>query len=75
MEVRIDGGTWQAARLADELSIDCWRQWVFDWDATSGNHLIEARATDAVGGIQSGVSKAVAPDGAEGWQVITVSVG
>ena len=75
MEVRIDGGMWQAARLADELSIDCWRQWVFDWDATSGNHLTEARATDAAGGIQSGVSKAVAPDGAEGWQVITVSVG
>ena len=75
MEVRIDGGIWQAARLAEELSIDTWRQWVFDWDATSGNHLIEARATDAAGGIQSGVSKAVAPDGAEGWQVITVSVG
>jgi DMSO/TMAO reductase YedYZ molybdopterin-dependent catalytic subunit len=75
MEVRVDGGAWQAARLADELSIDTWRQWVFDWDATSGNHLIEARAIDAAGGIQSGVSKAVAPDGAEGWQVITVSVG
>jgi DMSO/TMAO reductase YedYZ molybdopterin-dependent catalytic subunit len=75
MEVRIDGGAWQAARLAEELSIDTWRQWVFDWDATSGNHLIEARATDASGGIQSGVSKPVAPDGAEGWQTITVSVG
>jgi len=75
MEVRVDGGAWQAARLAEELSIDTWRQWVFDWDATSGNHLIEARATDDAGGIQSGVSKAVAPDGAEGWQVITVSVG
>jgi DMSO/TMAO reductase YedYZ molybdopterin-dependent catalytic subunit len=75
MEVRVDGGAWRAARLAEELSIDTWRQWVFDWEATSGNHLIEARATDAAGGIQSGVSKAVAPDGAEGWQVITVSVG
>ena len=26
------------AELADELSIDTWRQWKYEWDATAGNH-------------------------------------
>ncbi|MCU1577993.1 MAG: oxidoreductase [Rhodoglobus sp.] len=74
VEVRVDGGSWQPARLADPISIDTWRQWVYEWDAASGNHTIEVRATDAAGMTQSGTPVPVAPNGSEGWHTVTVSV-
>ena len=46
VEVRVDGGPWHEARLAAVPDIDTWRQWVWEWPATPGNHLLEARATD-----------------------------
>ncbi len=49
VEVRVDGGAWQPARLASVPSTDTWRQWVFSWDAAPGQHLLEARATDRPG--------------------------
>ena len=49
VEVRVDGGAWQTARLADVPSIDTWRQWVWQWDATPGSHTLEVRATDRSG--------------------------
>ena len=30
VEARVDGGAWQEARLADSLSKETWRQWVWD---------------------------------------------
>ncbi len=33
VEVRVDGGPWQEATLADEDNIDTWRQWVWEWEA------------------------------------------
>ncbi len=47
VEVRVDRGPWHQARLAAVPGIDTWRQWVWEWPATPGNHLLEARATDA----------------------------
>ena len=75
VEVRIDSGSWMTARLADAISADTWVQWVYQWEATSGNHLIEVRATDAAGTIQSGKRVGTVPDGAEGWHSVTVAVG
>ena len=49
-------------------------QWVYEWNATAGNHVIEARATDAAGGEQSGTPVSVIPNGAEGYHTISVSV-
>jgi DMSO/TMAO reductase YedYZ molybdopterin-dependent catalytic subunit len=49
VEVRVDRGGWQPARLAAVPGIDTWRQWSWQWDATPGRHRIEARATDATG--------------------------
>ncbi len=46
VEVRVDSGPWQEAKLADEDNINTWRQWVYMWDAKPGNHQIEVRATD-----------------------------
>ncbi|MEU2035709.1 sulfite oxidase [Nocardia amamiensis] len=75
VEVQIDDGPWQQARLSDEQSIDTWRQWVFDWDATAGPHTIRARATDGTGETQTAERRDVIPDGATGYPSVTVQVG
>ncbi|GMA85881.1 hypothetical protein GCM10025868_11310 [Angustibacter aerolatus] len=38
VEVRVDQGAWQAARHGDGGGTDTWRQWVYEWDATPGDH-------------------------------------
>ncbi len=74
VEVQIDNGPWQPARLAEEQSIDTWRQWVYDWDATPGTHTLRARATDATGEIQTAERRDVVPDGATGHPTVTLQV-
>jgi DMSO/TMAO reductase YedYZ molybdopterin-dependent catalytic subunit len=74
VEVRVDGGSWQAARLADAPSTDTWRQWVWSWDATPGPHRLEVRATDALGATQPETRRPPKPDGATGWQSVAVTV-
>jgi len=74
VQVRVDGGQWAEARLADAINSDTWRQWVFPWEATTGTHTLEVRATDASGFTQSENRVDVIPDGAEGWHSITVTV-
>ena len=74
VEVRVDRGPWQHAKLASVPGIDTWRQWVLDWDATRGNHVIEARATDATGYTQTAAQAPPEPNGATGYPTITVTV-
>jgi DMSO/TMAO reductase YedYZ molybdopterin-dependent catalytic subunit len=74
VEVRADRGPWHRARLAAVPGIDTWRQWVWDWDATQGSHLIEARATDATGYTQTAAQAPPEPNGATGYPMVTVSV-
>ncbi|WP_369637789.1 molybdopterin-dependent oxidoreductase [Nocardia sp. JMUB6875] len=75
VEVRIDQGDWQPARLAAAPSIDTWVQWAFDWDATgSGIHTIWARATDGTGETQTDQRQDVVPDGATGYPSLTVRI-
>ena len=74
VEVRVDGGQWHLARLAAVPGIDTWRQWAWDWDATSGNHLIEARATDATGYTQTSQQEPPEPNGATGYPSVQVTV-
>lgn len=74
VEVRVDDGPWVEAELAASLDIDCWRQWVYSWDATPGRHTISVRATDNVD-TQTPVVAPVAPSGATGHHTITVEVG
>jgi DMSO/TMAO reductase YedYZ molybdopterin-dependent catalytic subunit len=74
VEVRVDGGSWQVARLPKEDTIDSWRQWVYEWDAGSGDHLLEVRATDRSGYTQTSRRVAPRPDGATGWHSVNVSV-
>ncbi|MRH91136.1 molybdopterin-dependent oxidoreductase [Nocardia sp. SYP-A9097] len=75
VEVRIDNGEWQPARLAAEPSVDTWRQWAFDWDATPGPHTIWARSTDGDGVVQTSDRVGEIPDGATGYASNFVRVG
>jgi DMSO/TMAO reductase YedYZ molybdopterin-dependent catalytic subunit len=74
VEVRVSGGPWHEATLATVPDIDTWRQWVWQWDATPGSYLIEARATDKTGYTQTSALADVAPNGATGYPSITVTV-
>lgn len=74
VEVRVDNGGWQPARLGAVPGVDTWRQWAFTWDATPGDHRLTVRAIDAAGQVQTGDEAPVAPDGATGWHSIEVSV-
>ncbi|MCS5735949.1 molybdopterin-dependent oxidoreductase [Herbiconiux daphne] len=74
VEVRVDDGDWAEARLADTTGIDTWVQWVFEWDAPAGNHTLAVRATDESGYTQTADQAPPAPDGATGWDTISVSV-
>ncbi len=74
VEVRIDGGEWQEARLATDVSDDAWRQWVLDWNAPAGDYKIEVRATDKTGETQTEERTPVAPDGATGYHTIKCKV-
>jgi hypothetical protein len=74
VEVRVDGGEWQPAEIAEVPSADTWRQWVWQWDATPGDHSLEARAITSDGEVQTGDVAPPAPDGATGWHRVDVTV-
>jgi DMSO/TMAO reductase YedYZ molybdopterin-dependent catalytic subunit len=75
VEVRVDDGPWQPARLAAEPTVDAWRQWVFEWDAAKGSHTLTVRAVDGTGAVQTNRVAPPAPDGASGWHSVTVTAG
>ncbi len=74
VEVRVDGGEWNPARLSAENGIDTWRQWVWQWDATPGQHTLEVRATDRTGATQPSARANPFPNGATGWHSVVVIV-
>jgi DMSO/TMAO reductase YedYZ molybdopterin-dependent catalytic subunit len=74
VEVRIDDGPWQLAQLGAQDTIDTWRQWVYRWQATRGDHTIAVRATDKTGYTQTAQERPPVPDGATGWHTISVTV-
>jgi hypothetical protein len=74
VHVRVDSGPWNQATLAAVPGIDCWRQWVWPWDAPHGSHVIEARATDATGYTQTAFQAPTEPNGASGYPMVSVQV-
>ena len=74
VEVQIDEDPWQPAQLAETAGPDTWRQWRFDWAATSGPHTIAVRAIDANGQLQIAEVAPAAPDGATGYHEIQIKV-
>jgi DMSO/TMAO reductase YedYZ molybdopterin-dependent catalytic subunit len=74
VHVRVDRGPWNEAKLAGVPGIDTWRQWVWYWDATPGQHVIEARATDGTGYTQAALAEPPEPNGASGYPSVNVGV-
>ncbi|MGX5771122.1 molybdopterin-dependent oxidoreductase [Microbacterium trichothecenolyticum] len=74
VEVQIDDGPWREASLAPAISDDTWVQWSIPWKAEAGSHAIRCRATNTKGELQIETDAWPAPDGATGWQQLTVDV-
>jgi len=75
VEISVDDGPWERARLAPVPGADTWRQWVWEWTPTSaGSHRVQVRATDATGAVQTDKRAGTVPDGATGWHSVVVSV-
>ena len=75
VEVRVDGGEWMPAQLAEELNDVTWRQWMLPYEFTEpGSHTIECRATDRTGAIQTADRSEPFPDGATGWHSLVTLV-
>ena len=74
VEISVDDGEFRPAQLADQLTIESWRQWRFDWDASPGRHDLTVRAVDAAGETQTEERADVVPDGASGWMSLVVTV-
>ncbi|HXI46770.1 MAG TPA: molybdopterin-dependent oxidoreductase [Candidatus Acidoferrales bacterium] len=75
VEVSIDQGPWLPATISAPISDATWVQWVLPWDATSGTHSVEVRATDGTGAVQTADMSRPAPDGARGHHRIAFRVG
>lgn len=75
VEVRVDGGDWQRARLGPSLGADYWRQWYLPWTAETGRHTIACRAIAGDGTVQTAHRATPFPDGSSGIQEIVVNVG
>ena len=73
VQVRVDDGAWNDATLADDGSIDSWRQWSWTWDASPGDHKLYVRASDP-SGPQTGAVQGEVPDGATGYDSVKVKV-
>ena len=74
VQVNVDGGPWHTAKLAAADGTDTWRQWVWAWDAPSGLHTLQVRATDGTGAVQTKSEAGVFPSGATGWDSVVVTV-
>lgn len=74
VQVRVDGGEWAEAELSDAGTGSTWRQWRWTWPAEAGTHDLEVRAVDADGQVQLEEEAAPAPDGAQGYDRVTVTV-
>ena len=74
VEVSFDSGPWQECNLGVSLSGESWSQWAYKWDAKPGKYEIKVRAIDNNGVVQSSNLASPAPNGAEGYDQISVRV-
>ena len=72
VEVQVDDGAWQQARLSPETDADLWRQWVLPYEFPAGTHTVTVRARAADGEIQTSDRASPFPNGSSGWHSIQV---
>ena len=66
VEVRVDGGAWEEAKLRSPLSETTWVIWRYEWPFQQGEHTFEVRCAEAGGTPQIEEKKGNRPDGASG---------
>jgi DMSO/TMAO reductase YedYZ molybdopterin-dependent catalytic subunit len=66
VEVRVDGGPWQEARLRSPLSETTWVIWRYDWPFEEGDHTFEVRCAEGDGTPQIEEETPAHPSGATG---------
>ena len=72
VEVSVDGGPWQEARLGADVSDDTWRMFRADLDVPgAGNHVARVRATNKNGDTQTEQRSEPLPDGSTGWPAVS----
>jgi hypothetical protein len=75
VELQIDQGEWMEAELrTPPLGPLTWVQWRYDWPSVSGLHTFTVRATDGTGMLQIGESRPPYPDGATGYDSVSVTI-
>jgi DMSO/TMAO reductase YedYZ molybdopterin-dependent catalytic subunit len=73
VDVSVDGGqSWRVATLRRPLGALTWVLWELPWTPSSGNHIIVARAIDNAGNVQTTAGAPPIPDGASGYDAISV---
>ena len=71
VEVTIDGGPWQQARLSPPIAPTLWRQWALTWQAEPGEHQLQVR-TRSGNQIQQEHPAPPYPHGSSGYHTIRV---
>ena len=66
VEVRVDGGPWEQARLRAPLSETTWVIWRYDWPFVAGTHRFEVRCAEGDGTPQIEEEQGNRPSGATG---------
>lgn len=66
VELRVDDGPWQEARLRTPLSETTWVVWRYDWPFEEGRHTFEVRCTESDGTPQIEEEQGNRPSGATG---------
>ena len=74
VEGRVDGGAWNQAEMSRAISKATWVQWMWLWQATTGTHTVEVRATDGTGAVQTDQQVSAGPGGATGYHSLRVKV-
>ena len=73
VEVSVDGGPWQEARLRSPLSDTTWVIWRYDWPFESGHHVFRVRAAERDGTPQIEEFRENRPSGATGIHSLKAS--
>jgi DMSO/TMAO reductase YedYZ molybdopterin-dependent catalytic subunit len=66
VEVRVDGGVWEAAKLRTPLSETTWVIWRYEWPFEAGEHTFEVRCAEGDGTPQTEEQGGNRPSGATG---------
>ncbi|MEP6470632.1 MAG: molybdopterin-dependent oxidoreductase [Acidobacteriota bacterium] len=67
VEVQVDGGPWNEARLRAPMSGTTWVVWRYDWPFRPGNHTFTVRCVDGAGSPQIAEMAPPHPSGASGY--------